>query len=168
MYMDCDVTSYEGDDTIETGGGNDVVDAGDDKDVIRTRGGADTIFAGAHQDLINPGPGPDTVYGEGGPDLIRSYDDPDVDLLDAGPGRDRVCTLGANDELHAGTHPGSGDDETLYISEYASGGLPNPYTSTANANTECGHSDWNASGDWAGASCDYSLGTPPAACPVSF
>lgn len=82
-----------GDDTIEAGGGNNIiVDFGGDN-MVRTLEGNDIIFtslvspgddsidAGAGDDIINPGAGADVIRGGPGADIIFLEDDGDLDRL---------------------------------------------------------------------------------------
>lgn len=82
-----------GDDTIEAGGGKNIVVDFGGNNVVRTLEGNDIIFtslvssgdddisAGFGNDVVNPGGGADTVRGGPGDDIIFLEDDGDLDRL---------------------------------------------------------------------------------------
>lgn len=93
------MATYNGDDTgetINTGGGDDVINA---------KGGDDTVYAGGGDDIVNAGSGQDTVYGQGGDDLLNGGQGDDE--LHGGSGDDILRGGQGQDELHGGI----GDDE---------------------------------------------------------
>lgn len=84
-----------GNDTIESGGGEDRVGGGGGNDTILTGSQNDRIWAGSGNDTIDAGAGDDQVKGEGGIDIIhgRAGDDrlmgnADLDVLMGGDGHD--------------------------------------------------------------------------------
>ncbi|HYZ33829.1 MAG TPA: hypothetical protein VE684_16290 [Crenalkalicoccus sp.] len=85
------------DNLILTFQGNDTVHAGLGNDVVVTDDGQDQIFGGAGNDTLLAGDGNDQVHGGGGADLIL-----------AGDGQDQVTGDGGNDTLIGG-----GGNDTL-------------------------------------------------------
>lgn len=91
------VISYDGNDTIRTGPGDDQICAGGGNDTIETGAGKDRIAAGSGNDSISAGAGDDTVYAGGGNDTVLGGPDKDVlrgeggiDLLQGDDGDDQL------------------------------------------------------------------------------
>jgi Ca2+-binding RTX toxin-like protein len=104
------ITGGDGNDTIWSGHGADVLngDAGDD--LIQAQGGNDTVKGGIGDDSLLAGDGDDKVYGEAGDDLCAG-----------GAGNDRVEGGVGDDELHDGwgkdvVYGGAGAD-TFFVME---------------------------------------------------
>jgi hypothetical protein len=151
---------------------DDVIDAQDGADIVSGGAGADTITAGDGDDTVNAGIGNDVIEGGNGNDTIDGGDDDDIlqgeagnDTLYGGKGADVVCgggtTGSGHDYLHAMAPltletPNAVD----WLWEPSSSNAPTGGGSVAG--DECGHST-HGSG-WAGAPCDYSNSTRPAAC----
>jgi Ca2+-binding RTX toxin-like protein len=92
------VNGFAGDDTINTGSGNDQIVGGN---------GADVIPAGAGNDTVRAGRGADQIFGEDGDDIL--WGGLGDDQIDAGSGNDKLGgVLGINKMLG-----GDGADEFL-------------------------------------------------------
>jgi len=98
------VDAGDGDDTITTGAGDDIVYGGNGNDTIRTGAGSDYVEAGNGDDVVDAGAGNDVVYGGDG-----------NDTLSGGAGNDYIEGGNGNDVLNGGTGQdmlsgGNGDD----------------------------------------------------------
>lgn len=87
-------TSYDGDDTIDGGTGDDVIFAGSDHDTVRGGSGDDFIDAGAGDDNVFGGEGRDVLMG--GANNDRVFGNAGIDQLYGGFGDD-VLYAGAGD-----------------------------------------------------------------------
>ncbi len=112
------VDAGDGDDTITTGAGDDIVLGGDGNDTIKTGAGSDYIEAGngndivdggAANDVIYGGDGNDTLSGGAGNDYIEGGNGNDVlkggagqDMLSGGNGDDRIESGSGNDRVYTG------------------------------------------------------------------
>jgi Ca2+-binding RTX toxin-like protein len=110
------VLGLDGNDTIATSSGNDVIDggkgddtieAGDGNNIVRGKQGNDTIFTGNGDDMIAGGLGNDTVKAGAGDDVIRG--DQGDDDLDGETGNDTLFAGLGNDMLMGGD-----DNDTLW------------------------------------------------------
>jgi Ca2+-binding RTX toxin-like protein len=114
-----DISAGTGNDEISTGEGNDTVDGDPGDDKISTGGGVDVARGGSNNDQIDAGPGNDTnVHGNdnndivnGGPGADKLFGEADDDVLNAGPGDpgtsvDEMTGGAGNDTLNA---DGGGD-----------------------------------------------------------
>lgn len=125
------INTLGGDDIIDAGSGNDAIDTSTGDDIIYSNGGDDSIDSGAGTNIVYCGDGNDTftgtsagvdtVYGEGGSDNLTGSSG--TSSLYGGDGDDTI-TLGAagnaygnagNDVIHGSSggdviNGGSGDD----------------------------------------------------------
>ena len=85
---DLTLTSGAGDDTVYGGSGNDLIYAGDGNDTLSGNDGNDTVYGGSGNDYVNGGTGNDVVYGGGGDDVILG--EAGDDQLFGGSGADIV------------------------------------------------------------------------------
>ena len=109
------VITFESNDSVQTGRGNDVIHGGEGRDhldgdggddIIIGGGGSDHIDAGSGQDVVKAGPGNDKVDGGHGDDVLDGGDGDDNltgsegdDTLHPGPGRDHVLGGRGNDTV---------------------------------------------------------------------
>lgn len=110
------IITFEGDDNIKAGGGNDYIISGDGNDKIDGQTGEDCIFTGNGDDSVSPSQGIDHIYGEDGNDKIDGGTENDV--IYGGNGNDFIKG-GLNDDLVYGeegddTLEGGTDKDTLY------------------------------------------------------
>jgi Ca2+-binding RTX toxin-like protein len=105
-----------GNDTITTGGGNDLVYAGAGNDAVGTGAGNDRAFGGLGDDAINTGDGNDRASGGWGNDHIQlqagndfARGDAGNDRVEGGDGNDLVFGCGGTDTLE-----GQADNDTLW------------------------------------------------------
>ncbi|AIY18989.1 calcium-binding protein [Pimelobacter simplex] len=122
--VDVTVLGSDGDDRIETGGGDDTVLGGSGDDQVKGGAGNDRVSGGAGRDYVDGqsgddrlsgGTGDDTVYGLDGDDRISGGDG--WDYLEGGAGDDRLDGGAGGDTLSGGTGDdtvfgGTGDDTT--------------------------------------------------------
>jgi Ca2+-binding RTX toxin-like protein len=94
-----------GNDTILTGAGDDLVDAGRGDDHIEAGEGTDTCSGGRGNDTLSGGDGKDTLNGDAGNDEIEG--DKGHDAIFGGAGNDKIFG-GSQDDLLDG---GAGNDE---------------------------------------------------------
>jgi Ca2+-binding RTX toxin-like protein len=95
------VSSGYGNDSVNTGAGNDTVLTGAGNDSINTGAGDDIVFAGAGNDTINTGAGDDTVFAGAGNDIINTGGG--NDSVSTGSGNDSVTTGDGNDTVYVGS-----------------------------------------------------------------
>ncbi len=79
-----------GNDSINSGGGDDVVFGGAGNDLIDSWNGNDLIYGGEGDDTLSPSTGADTLYGDGGNDLIEIWDNAGSVSTFGGDGNDRL------------------------------------------------------------------------------
>jgi Ca2+-binding RTX toxin-like protein len=91
---DQNVTIYagEGNNTLTTGRGNDLLYGGADNDVIQAGDGNNIVYAGDGQNLVITGAGNDLIHTGAGNDIIR-----------AGSGDDIIYAGEGNNQIDAGT-----------------------------------------------------------------
>ena len=116
----------DGDDTIQTSWGDDLVHSGDGDDVIKSGAGNDIVTGAEGADTINSGSGNDFVYGHDGDDSIEAGNGDDniqggdgADRIKAGSGDDVVDGGAGNDTLEGGAgndslDGGAGTDTASY------------------------------------------------------
>ena len=104
----------DGDDTIQTSWGDDLIHSGEGDDVISSGAGSDIVTGAEGADTINSGSGNDFVYGHDGDDSIEAGNGDDNiqggdgdDSIKAGSGDDSVDGGAGNDTLYGQ----SGDDQ---------------------------------------------------------
>ena len=97
----------DGDDTIQTSWGDDLIHSGEGDDVIKSGAGSDIVTGAEGADTINSGSGNDFVYGHDGDDSIEAGNGDDN--IQGGDGADRI-KAGSGDDVVDG---GAGND-TLY------------------------------------------------------
>ena len=97
------INAGTGDDNILAGDGADVVDGGSGNDTISGGNGADTITSGAGNDSVSGNNGEDSITGDAGDDTINS--DGGTDFVSGGTGNDSILGGELNDVLQ-------GDDGT--------------------------------------------------------
>ncbi len=104
------VLAGAGNDSINTGDGNDIVFAGEGNNRIITGRGNDYVSAGAGNDSINTGDGNDTVSAGAGNDSINTGAGNDYvsagagnDIINTGDGNDYVSAGAGNDSINTGT-----------------------------------------------------------------
>jgi predicted Fe-Mo cluster-binding NifX family protein len=107
------IDAGDGDDTVATGAGDDIVLGGDGDDTLRTGAGSDYVEGGSGNDTIDAGAGNDVVYGGDGDDTLAGAAGSDYveggngnDAIDGGAGGD-MLSGGNGDDRIAG---GAGDD----------------------------------------------------------
>ena len=79
---------FEGDDTINAGGGNDYITGGQGRDILNGDDGDDEIHGGTEDDTISGGNGNDRLFGDEGNDTFKA--DAGSDVIDGGTGIDTV------------------------------------------------------------------------------
>ncbi|SHF58961.1 Ca2+-binding protein, RTX toxin-related [Loktanella atrilutea] len=97
--QDMVLTGTDGAETLQTGGGRDVVFGGDGADNILTGAGADMIFGDAGSDRIFGGDGADHITGNTGNDLVFAGDGDDTIVATKGDGGDIYHGDGGSDTL---------------------------------------------------------------------
>ena len=86
-----------GNDTINGGGRNDILQGGAGNDSVNGAGGNDTISGGTGNDTLNGGAGNDRITGGPGNDSING--EAGDDTLTGGPGRDTISGGIGNDTV---------------------------------------------------------------------
>ena len=86
-----------GNDTINGGGRNDILQGGAGNDSVNGAGGNDTISGGTGNDTLNGGAGNDRIQGGPGNDSING--EAGDDTLTGGPGRDTISGGVGNDTV---------------------------------------------------------------------
>ncbi|MGE0756201.1 MAG: hypothetical protein AB7F89_01125 [Pirellulaceae bacterium] len=110
------ITSAEGNDDIDAGGGHNVVNAGSGRNTIRTGSGDDSVTTGDGDDDIDTGSGNDSVFAGHGRNQVDTGSGDDS--VTAGDGDDDIDTGSGNDSVSAGhgrnqVETGSGDDSVM-------------------------------------------------------
>lgn len=108
------VVGDNGNNVINTGGGNDTIEGLGGNDIIDSGNGADTVFGGDGDDIINAGGGNDDVLGGNGNDVI--FGGANRDRLLGNDGGDRLYGEGSNDQVQGGkgndyVNGGGGNDK---------------------------------------------------------
>jgi Ca2+-binding RTX toxin-like protein len=99
------VNGQGGDDTITTGGGNDVIYGGSGKDTIKTGEGNDKLYGGSGEDILFSGADQDKLFGGSGNDQL--YSGAGSDEMTGGTGNDRFSVSAFDsgvDVIHDFTH----------------------------------------------------------------
>jgi len=119
------ITSGAGDDVIVDVVGNNAIDAGVGNDTVTAGAGRDVVFAGAGNDVVDGGGGNDRLWGGDGNDTLKGGDGSDT--LTGGAGDDDLRGGAGNDVLdtRGGHDIASGDagDDTFLWSHNSTGGL---------------------------------------------
>lgn len=102
------IWGFSGDDTIETGSGDDVIFAGSGNDRIFAGDGDDLIVAGSGNDLIRAGLGSDIVFAGSGNDSVSIQGSHNLVYL--GEGDDSITVASTDDYIDLG----DGDDAVVY------------------------------------------------------
>lgn len=100
---------FEGNDTVQGHGGDDLTHAQTGDDILRGAGGDDRLFGDSGHDRLLGEDGSDRLYGDEGKDRLFGGTGSDRlsggsghDLLDAGDGSDRLLGGSGNDTLRGG------------------------------------------------------------------
>lgn len=94
------INTYDGNDYVDSGGGNDSITVGNGTDTVYGRGGNDTIVAGNGHDTIYGGAGNDSITAGNGGDAV--YGEQDNDTIVTGSGNDTIYGGDGNDSISAG------------------------------------------------------------------
>jgi len=94
------INTYDGNDYVNSGGGNDSITVGNGTDTIYGRGGNDTIVAGNGHDTIYGGTGNDSITAGNGGDAV--YGEQDNDTIVTGSGNDSIYGGDGSDSISAG------------------------------------------------------------------
>jgi Ca2+-binding RTX toxin-like protein len=111
------IFSGGGDDSVEGGGGNDVINTGNGNDEVGGGSGADVIFGGAGDDVLGGGEGNDVIFGGAGNDEISGNSDDDI--IRDGTGADSIWGRQGDDTIFL-----SDDSETDVIVFRTDGDAP--------------------------------------------
>lgn len=119
------VATFDGEDTVRTGRGNDVILSGEDDDEVDAGGGNDTVYGDDGDDEIDGGDGDDGLLGGNGEDTIDGGDGDDTiggqrhddriygkdgnDILVGEDGDDYISGGDGNDSISGGD-----DEDSLY------------------------------------------------------
>ncbi len=98
------IITSDGDDHVEGGLGNDLINLGAGNDYANGNDENDTLYGGDGDDTLTGGPGRNLMFGEGGDDLLGGGNRPDT--MYGGPGNDRMLGRQGGDALFGG----DGDD----------------------------------------------------------
>ncbi len=85
---------------IDSGDGNDTINADDDRNLIWSYGGNDEIHTGDGKDTIWSGKGDDTIHAGDGNNRIHAGDD--NDSINSGDGNDRINSGDGHDTINSG------------------------------------------------------------------
>jgi len=116
----------DGDDTIYLGEGNDKGSGGADNDLIFGQGGNDQLNGGSGEDTLVGGDGDDKATGGNGNDVLAGGDGDDTlnggsgdDVLCGGEGEDLISGGAGNDTIYGGagddTLQGGNGDDSFYV-----------------------------------------------------
>ncbi len=110
-----EIGGTSGNDRIELGPEDDIVDGGQGNDRINAGSGDDLVLGGNGNDRINGGNGNDLLSGGGRNDRING--ESGADLIDGGDGKDRIDGGNGNDFIEGGAGrdrlEGGNDNDTL-------------------------------------------------------
>lgn len=97
VTTDITISSGDGNDVINLGGGDDTADGGTGVDIISGGEGDDSLFGFSGDDLLNGGAGNDSIFGAGDRDLLLG--DSGNDTLVSGVSGTDVLSGGDDDDL---------------------------------------------------------------------
>ena len=92
------IFGYGGNDTLNGGVGDDILDGGADNDTLNGGTGDDTLLGGTGDDVLNGDAGADTLYGGTGSDTLTGG--AGEDYLEGGTGADTYVYSGTSDTIY--------------------------------------------------------------------
>lgn len=104
------IMTFEGNDKVFGGGGNDCIIGGAGNDELRGEGGDDVIFGEEGNDLLIGGSGKDKIFGGAGNDNIRG--ETGADTINGESGDDTITGGTGNDLINAGSGNDTVNGET--------------------------------------------------------
>jgi serralysin len=94
-----DLTGDAAGNRIMAGAGNDSIDGGGGDDVLFGEAGSDVLTGGGGNDMLHGGAGADVLIGGGGNDILEGHGGADIFVFGAGDGIDRINNFDLLDDL---------------------------------------------------------------------